>query len=243
MLISIFLGTLLLVGYTSVLEIIPAYRTEADRARDGLIVNIQRIDSMERIMNDMALYADNVGLILEGKTPVARTAIVSDTIKYQRDFTPSNAADSALRAQMEGEGEYALSNIAPSQVQPAPTINYTAPIDGVIIDKFDIKNGSFGVRIAADPEANITAVEDGVVMQVLWNPDSGTIVEILHPNNVISIYKNLSKSTVSRGEAVQEGQVIGYNAKAVKDSAAEQVFDFEMWSESKPTNPERFIIF
>ncbi len=243
MLISIFLGTLLLVGYTSVLEIIPAYRTEADRARDGLIVNIQRIDSMERIMNDMALYADNVGLILEGKTPVARTAIVSDTIKYQRDFTPSNAADSALRAQMEGEGEYALSNIAPSQVQPAPTINYTAPIDGVIIDKFDIKNGSFGVRIAADPEANITAVEDGVVMQVLWNPDSGTIVEILHPNNVISIYKNLSKSTVSRGEAVQEGQVIGYNAKAVKDSAAEQVFDFEMWSEGKPTNPERFIIF
>ncbi len=242
LIISLFLGMLLLVGYTSILEILPAYRTAADKSRDRLILNIERIDSMERVIGDMILYNDNVGLILEGKTPVARTTIISDSVRHHRTFTASNAADSALRAQMEGDGEYNIRSGGEQLLTQSNTISFSPPIEGIITERFDLKQERFGVRIAAVSEARIVAVEDGVVMQSIWTPESGTVVGILHPDNTVTIYKNLSQSIVAKGEAVQEGQIIGYNSKVV-DNSSEQLFEFEMWRGGKPTNPERFILF
>ncbi len=238
----LFLGMLLLVGYTSILEVLPAYRTAADKSRDRLIFNIERIDSMERVINDMIIYNDNVGLILDGKTPVARTTIISDSVRHQRTFTPANVADSALRAQMEGDGTYNINSGALEQLAQSNSISFSAPIEGIITERFDLKQERYGVRIAAVSEARIVAVEDGIVMQSLWTPESGNIVDILHPDGTITIYKNLSQSIVTKGEAVQEGQIIGYNSKAV-DNSSEQLFEFEMWRGGKPTNPERYIIF
>lgn len=233
---------LLLVGYTSILEILPAYRTAADRSRERLIENIIKIDSMERAITDIIIYNENVGLILEGKTPVVRTTLISDSVKLNRTFTPANAADSALRSQMEGEGAYNLRNALSEARMSNNVINFSAPIEGIITERFDLREGRFGVRIAATSEARIMAVEEGVVILSMWSPESGNMVEILHPNNSISIYKNLSQSVVSKGEAVKRGEIIGYNSKAI-DNSADQLFEFEMWSEGKAINPERYIIF
>ena len=68
----LFILILTLVAYSPVLEFLPGYRTEADRSRESLVQNIIRLDSMERMMNDMLTYNQNIALIMEGKTPVAR---------------------------------------------------------------------------------------------------------------------------------------------------------------------------
>ncbi len=240
--VSLFLIMLLLVGYTSILEILPAYRTAADRSRDQLIDNIIKIDSMERVMNDMIIYNENVGLILEGKTPVVRTTMTSDSVNYNRTFTPSNAADSALRAQMEGDGAYSLSAAATEALNSNITISLSAPIEGIITEGFDIREGRYSVRIAATSETRITAVDDGVVMQSIWSPDGANIVQISHPGNIISIYRNMSQSLVSKGQTVKRNEVIGYNGKS-NDSSSEQLFEFELWSDGKASDPERYIIF
>ncbi len=241
LIISLFLAMLLLVGYTSILEILPSYRTAADKSRDRLILGIERIDSLERVIGDMIIYNDNVGLILEGRTPASRTTIVSDSVNHHKTFTSSNSADSILRAQMQGDGLY---NIRSSDqlLTQSTSISFTPPIEGIITERFDLKQERFGVRIAAVSEASIIAVEDGVVVQSLWSPDVGNLVEVLHPDGTVTIYKNLSQSIVTRGEAVQEGQIIGYNSKAV-DNTADELFEFEMWRGGKPVNPERFILF
>ena len=70
-LLTLFIIILSLVAYTPVLELLPGYRTEADRSRESLIQNIIRLDSMERVMNDMMTYNENIALIMEGRTPVA----------------------------------------------------------------------------------------------------------------------------------------------------------------------------
>lgn len=240
--VSLFLLMLILVGYTSILEILPAYRTAADRTRDRLIENIIKIDSMERAINDMIIYNENVGLIMEGKTPVARTALTSDSVKYNRSFTPTNAADSALRAQMQGDGEYSLKAALSESKSSSNTISLSAPIEGIITERFNIREGRYGVRIAATSEARIVAVDDGVVILSMWTPENGNIVQIIHPNNTISIYKNMSQSLATKGQAIKRGEIIGYNSKTI-DNAAEMLFEFELWSEGKPTNPERYIIF
>ncbi|MFI3279687.1 MAG: M23 family metallopeptidase [Rikenellaceae bacterium] len=239
--VSLFLIMLLLVGYTSILEILPVYRTAADRSRDRLIENIIKIDSMERVMNDMIIYNENVGLILEGKTPVVRTTMTSDSVNYNRSFTPSNAADSTLRAQMEGDGAYSLAAAAEA-ISSNKTISLSAPIEGIITEGFNIRDGRFSVRVAATSESRIVAVDDGVVMLSVWSPDGANIVQIAHPGNIISIYKNMSQSLVSQGQSVKRNEVIGYNGKS-EDASSEQLFEFEMWSDGKATDPERYIIF
>ena len=68
--LMLFILTLSLVAYSPVLEFLPGYRTEADRSRESLVQNIIRLDSMERMMNDMLTYNENIALIMEGRTPV-----------------------------------------------------------------------------------------------------------------------------------------------------------------------------
>ena len=65
----LFILTLSLVAYSPVLEFLPGYRTEADRSRESLLQNIIRLDSMERMMNDMMTYNRNIALIMEGLHP------------------------------------------------------------------------------------------------------------------------------------------------------------------------------
>ena len=61
----LFILTLSLVAYSPVLEFLPGYRTEADRSRESLLQNIIRLDSMERMMNDMMTYNRNIALTRE----------------------------------------------------------------------------------------------------------------------------------------------------------------------------------
>lgn len=229
-----------LVSYTPVLEILPSYKTEADRTRDELIDNIIRLDSMERIIDDIILYNNNVALIMEGKTPSVRSSLLSDTIKIEKGVVARNGADSVLREQMEGDGPYSLKN--GSDKGFSQSLAYATPIDGIITESFDPNHNRYGVKIAATTEAPIVAVESGVVAMSMWTPDNGYIIQIIHTNNSISFYRNLSESIVSTGEAVKRGEVIGYNSKAGEDGA-EKLFEFELWSNGRPSNPERFIIF
>ena len=80
----LFILTLSLVAYSPVLEFLPGYRTEADRSRESLLQNIIRLDSMERMMNDMMTYNRNIALIMEGRTPVARTLAASDSSRISK---------------------------------------------------------------------------------------------------------------------------------------------------------------
>ena len=104
----LFILTLSLVAYSPVLEFLPGYRTEADRSRESLLQNIIRLDSMERMMNDMMTYNRNIALIMEGRTPVARTLAASDSSRISKVLVMPSPEDSLLRAQMEGDGEYAI---------------------------------------------------------------------------------------------------------------------------------------
>ncbi len=237
-----FLLTLIIASHTSILEILPTYRTAAERSRERIIENIIKIDSMERVISDVIIYNENVGLIMEGKTPVARTTLISDSVKLKSTFTPSSHLDAALRAQMEGEGEYNIDNAMSLAHSKGSSINYSAPIEGIITEHFDLREGRYGVRIAATSQTHVSAVEAGLVVMSLWSPESGNMIQILHPDNTISIYKNLSQSLVEKGAAVGRGEIIGYNSKAI-DNSAMQLFEFELWSGGKPINPERYIIF
>ena len=238
----LFILILTLVAYSPVLEFLPGYRTEADRSRESLVQNIIRLDSMERMMNDMLTYNQNIVLIMEGKTPVARVLANSDSTRATKVLVMPSPEDSVLRAQMEGDGEYAVTGRSGgSRRSVREAIELATPVEGIITDRFDIRNGNFGIRIAAAASDRIAAVDNGTVVLSLWTPETGYMVELQHAGNLLSVYKGLSQSLVTKGQTIRAGELIGYNAEAEQGEV--RLFEFELWNTGKPVDPEGYIVF
>ena len=225
----LFILILSIVAYTPVLELLPGYRVEAARSRENLMQSVIRLDSMERMMNDMITYNNNIALIMEGKTPVVRTVGKEDSIRTNKTLVVPSREDSLLRAELEGEGPYSLGQSTGGGAA-------RKPIEMV-------KRENFGIRIAASPDTQIVAADDGVVVMNLWTPETGYLIEIQHSNNLISIYKNLSKSLVAKGQRIKRGGVIGSNTEVLADGGDAKIFEFELWSNGKPVDPESYIVF
>ena len=238
----LFILILTLVAYSPVLEFLPGYRTEADRSRESLVQNIIRLDSMERMMNDMLTYNQNIALIMEGKTPVARVLANSDSTRATKVLVMPSPEDSVLRAQMEGDGEYAVTGRSGgSRRSVREAIELATPVEGIITDRFDIRNGNFGIRIAAAASDRIAAVDNGTVVLSLWTPETGYMVELQPAGNLLSVYKGLSQSLVTKGQTIRAGELIGYNAEAEQGEV--RLFEFELWNNGKPVDPEGYIVF
>ena len=239
--LMLFILTLSLVAYSPILEFLPGYRTEADRSRESLVQNIIRLDSMERMMNDMLTYNENIALIMEGRTPVARVLASSDSSRISKVLVMPSHEDSLLRAQMEGDGEYAIAGQGGSRRKVREAIELATPVEGIITRKFDIRQGNFGVKIAATAADRITAIDNGTVVLSLWTPETGYMVELQHANNLLSVYKGLSQSLVTTGQTIRAGEMVGYNAEAEEGEV--RLFEFELWNNGKPVDPEGYIVF
>ena len=158
---------------------------------------------------------------MEGKTPVVRTVGKEDSIRTNKTLVVPSREDSLLRAELEGEGPYSLGQSTGGGAARKP-IEMVAPIEGIV---------------------QIVAADDGVVVMNLWTPETGYLIEIQHSNNLISIYKNLSKSLVAKGQRIKRGGVIGSNTEVLADGGDAKIFEFELWSNGKPVDPESYIVF
>lgn len=237
----LFVVILILVAYTPVLEFLPGYRTDATRSRESLVANIMRLDSMERVMNDMLTYNENISLVLDGRSPVVRSRIESDSLKLDKRIVAPNAADSMLRSQMEGEGPYSLGGGAATRRSVREAIEMITPVEGIITRRFDAREQVLGVRLATEPATEVAAVEGGTVIQSLWSPDAGHTILIQHNANLISLYRNLTRSNVTAGQRVKAGELIGVTGDNSREGL--NPFEFELWSNGKAVDPEAYIIF
>lgn len=238
----IFVIILVLVAYTPIIEFLPGYKSDAVRSRESLMNNIMKLDSMERRMNDMLTYNENIVLIINGKTPAVRTTIATDSIHRNKALVAPSAEDSLLRAQMEGNGAYGLHTTVAQRQPGHDDMEMTVPVDGIITSHFDIRDGKFGIRMASASMSPVMATADGTVLTSIWTPDKAYIIEIQHPNGLISVYRNLSQTIVTKGQSVRGSEVIGYSASERADDGSAQ-FGFELWKGGKAVDPEGYIVF
>ena len=234
---------ILFVAYTPVLDIFPGYRTSAERTHDELVQSVMRIDSLERRMNEMLTYNENIAMIMEGRTPVVRTPLSeNDTVKLDKTLIPPSEFDSLLRAQMEGDGDYSLARTLQNRAQGDGRLIFASPVEGIITRHFSRDEDILGVTIQAAPNAPVTSIDDGTVVDVL-SGDKGSVVSVQHFNGFVSIYRNLSQVLVEKGQTLKSRQVIGYNAMpGVGDKTNPQI-ELEIWNEGKVVDPEIYIVF
>ena len=234
---------LLLMAYTSILDILPRYRTQSERLNEQLTEHIMRLDMMERNMNDILAYNEAVATIMGGSTPTLHSTILTDTIRYDKSRILPTRADSLLRDALESiTGEYSLSNTKPLQSESA---RFSTPMRGSIIRNFDAPESSYDIAIMSlDGESSVMSVERGTVLAVEEQSDGTLNVMIQHTEGYISVYKNLGETLVRKGQSVQSGAVIGRIRTSAGDGIEEKnILTFELWYNGTAIDPELYILF
>lgn len=241
--VIIFGALLLLMAYTSILDILPGYRTKSERTREALVESVMRIDLMERNMAELLAYNEAVATIMGGSTPALHSTVMTDTIRYDKSRILPTRADSLLRAALESTtGEYSLANTKPLKSEAAM---FSAPMRGTITRNFDAPESSYDVAIMPlDGEDAVAAIENGTVIATESMAEGTKSVTIQHSDGYISVYKSLGEVLVRKGQAVQSGAVIGRlsNANATEENTSTEL-GFELWRDGTAVDPERYILF
>ena len=249
--VLLFAAVALIVAYTPVMDTIPGY--PGRQSREMLIRGIMRLDSLEREMGNLTVYSDNIALIMEGKTPVIRnTSRIGDSIEMQdKTLVPPGAADSILRARMEGSGPYNLAASAAAARTAGVANDLIPPAQGLVQTRFSPVNGRYGVEIVTTSNHPVVAVRDGSVILSIWTPEEGYIMQIQHPDNLVSIYKRLSLPQHTIGERVRAGESIGIAGNTGEGEAGVagtgaglySPLEFQLWYNGTPVDPENYIVF
>lgn len=95
-----------------------------------------------------------------------------------------------------------------------------------------------GVDINTATGTPVAAIADGTVIVSVYDGGWGDYIMINHGNNLISLYAHLDSRTVSRGDTVTAGQLIGTTGNSGISSGPH--LHFELREHGKAINPFRY---
>ena len=74
-------------------------------------------------------------------------------------------------------------------------LHFFPPVKGIISGRYDVRTKHFGTDIVTKPKALVSAALDGTVIFTGWTMETGFVIEVQHPNNMVSVYKHNCKSS------------------------------------------------
>ena len=114
------------------------------------------------------------------------------------------------------------------------------PFNGVIINDFSRNDEHIGIDIAGKEGERINAIYKGTVILSEWNPKTGNVIAIHHPNNMVSFYKHNSVNLKKVGTFVEIGEAIAIIGNTGELSSGPHLH-FELWINGKVKDPAKFI--
>lgn len=98
-----------------------------------------------------------------------------------------------------------------------------------------------GIDFVNEKTFDVLAVLDGTVINVKDDETLGKIVEIKHDNDYISIYQSLSETTVSKGDKITQGQIIGKSGTNELDKEIGNHLHFELYINGQVVDPMQYL--
>lgn len=94
-----------------------------------------------------------------------------------------------------------------------------------------------GIDISVKAGTPVSTVADGEVTTIWWLPGYGNLVIVDHYGGFRTVYAHLSEITVSEGQKVKEGNVIGASGETLEGAR----LHFELWKDREKQNPELWL--
>ncbi len=237
--------TIFIIAFTPIREYIPGY---LDVNIPGKLYRLeQRADSLERSLRARDLYLRNIRNIIEGREIVDSIVPVRDAgIDYDSITIESSPEDSMLRAEYDARTKYNLffyesEDLYDGALQISDIV-FFIPVEGIIINKFNLAEKHYGVDIAASTESMIKSVQDGTIIFSDWTSETGHTIAIQHSGNFISLYKHNSMLLKSTGSFVKAGEPIAVSGDSGELTSGPHLH-FELWHNGTPVDPEEYMTF
>jgi len=239
-------GSMALVMFTPLRVIVPGYPTDA--MRNQIWINAMRLDSLEHEINLRDKYIHAVNAIVAGREPeLTEAGTGSATPNYENITFTRSEQDSLLRKRVEEEEQFNFTlrqQISPTYEDVSLSrIHFFKPVDGVISNKFNLKENHFGIDLVAAPNEVVKAILDGTVIMAVWTAETGNVIQIQHTSNIISVYKhNASLLNRKQGDKVKAGDAIAIVGNSGELTSGPHLH-LEIWQNGTPVNPEDYFVF
>jgi murein DD-endopeptidase MepM/ murein hydrolase activator NlpD len=237
--------TTYIIAFTPLKEYIPGY---TDVTLQRRIYELQlRSDSVAFAMRTQEKYLESLKKVLGGDIPNEREMIAGDTAKsknYINIKDKRSPEDSILRTEYDNANKYNLFKTDKTAGKSSTMRNLTffSPIKGTITSEFDPLRKHFGIDVVAARDEVIKSVQDGTVVFSGWTVETGYVLAIQHPGNVISVYKHNSVLLKKEGNIVHAGETIAIIGETGELSTGPHLH-LELWINGIPVNPKDYIVF
>jgi LysM repeat protein len=144
--------------------------------------------------------------------PVAEDGTVQSAVLDPIGKTPEPpSAKKPLPAAVETATIPESPNLAADRTPAGASGKLLRPVKGKVIRGYSSSNE--GLNIAAATGTSVKAAESGEVALVSKSTGQNTIILIRHPDNLYTVYSNVSDVSVQKGQKVKRGQNIAKVAK------------------------------
>ena len=232
--------TFLVISQTQLKEYIPGY--DSSELRRQAIRNNDKLDSLQLTLQRNQRYIASVNKVLRGDLDLQEleTQRQLDSILVDTSFVDfsTSKADSLLRADVAQDDKY---NVIESASQTVPFVLFP-PVTGTVSQSYDASTEHYAVDVVVPKNTPVKAVAEGNVVFAGWTTETGYVIIIDHPYNIISVYKHNASLNVRQGNSVTPGQVIAIAGNSGTMTTGPHLH-FELWSGGYALNPEEFIEF
>ncbi|WP_053406607.1 M23 family metallopeptidase [Persicobacter sp. CCB-QB2] len=200
------------------------------------------VDSLMLSVEQKDIFLKNIEDILQGRDgqEVKEETERQNTKAVEKDISDGSDLDSIFRAEFEN---MSLDELGGKYNEgPLADISFFKPADGILSSAFDPLSDHWGVDIVAGKDEPIKAIANGTVLMSTWTQETGNVLVIQHPNNLISVYKHNSELLVSEGRMVRSGEIIAIMGNSGELSTGPHLH-FEIWFNGHAVNPSDFIAF
>jgi murein DD-endopeptidase MepM/ murein hydrolase activator NlpD len=235
--------TTILIAFTNLREFIPGYPNV--NMRRNILMSAIRLDSLDHEIALRDKYFANLSTIISGGQPAGNFVRQDSTKNYKDIKFTTSAEQSALRAKVEGEARYNVSMVSSVNKEQTnlASLHFFPPVKGIVSGKYDVRTRHFGTDIVTKPKEVVSAALDGTVIFTGWTMETGFVIEVQHPNNIISVYKHNSSLLKETGDQVRAGDAISIVGDSGEMYTSGPHLHFEIWYKGTALDPEKHILF
>ena len=248
--------TTVLIAFTPLREFIPGYAntemveqtyhnaTVIDSLEQKMLQQEWMINTIQDVLSERRVDFDSNATVEQradsiaalGVTPTEYTHTRADSLL--RLYVDHN--DSRYQVRVSSQG-YSSRHVNLTDNQSGKGLFFT-PVHGKVVAMFDPQIFHYGVDVAAMANAPINAVYGGTVIFANFTVETGYVIAVQHPGNVLSVYKHCSSLLKQQGDVVRVGEPLAYLGNSGQLTTGPHLH-FELWMNGKPVDPLQFIVF
>lgn len=213
------------------------------RIRQAIVNEALRIDSLEQVFEMQSRYITTLQDIIAGTVEIDTVYSVDSLARQRSELLMERTEREEIFARQYEEAE--RYNIT-SQSQPVNdvlTISMFRPTAGIVSGSYNAMESHLGVDIVASPNQSVVSVLDGTVLMANYTSDMGYTICIVHPGELISVYKHCESLLKKAGDRVKQGDVVALVGRRNENSPQSSHLHFELWYQGQPLDPEKYILF